>query len=197
MKAPLGEKVNISLPKAYQTAKPKMSHVTKRVPAEVTEHEFKEFLNLNKINYAKAERLTSKRDSRVLEMFKLETKDNAEAEALINRKFNLFNNRYYLQGGRISHFNCLYSSAGIGKVSAIRPKHVGPKPNVLYVGRANIIKDAQIKRKSSQNAPILKGHMLHPTKGVQYERNRHLCGGKPKVIWINSTRKLGSPTAPG
>ena len=83
MKACLGQKVKISLPKAYQTAKPKKSLVVKGVPAEVTEQEFKEFLDLNKINYAKAERLTSKKDSRVLEIFKLEIKDDTEAEALI------------------------------------------------------------------------------------------------------------------
>ena len=78
-----GPKVKIRLPKAYQTAKPKKSLVVKGVPAEVTEQEFKEFLDLNKINYAKAERLTSKKDGRVLEILKLEIKDDTEAEALI------------------------------------------------------------------------------------------------------------------
>ena len=53
------------------------------MPAEVTEQEFKEFVDLNKINYAKAERLTSKKDGRVLELFKLEIKDDTEVEALI------------------------------------------------------------------------------------------------------------------
>ena len=43
-------------------------------------------------------------------------------------------------------------------------KTVGPKPDVLSVGKAIIRKDAQIKRKSSQNAPIVKGHcILHKT----------------------------------
>ena len=83
MQACLGQKVKISLPKAYQTAKPKKSLVVKGVPAEVTEQEFKEFLDLNKINYVKAERLTSDKDGRVLEIFKLRIKDDTEAEALI------------------------------------------------------------------------------------------------------------------
>ena len=56
------------------------------MPAEVTEQEFREFLDLNKISYAKAERLTSKKDGRVLEMFKLEIKDDTEAEALKRKK---------------------------------------------------------------------------------------------------------------
>ena len=81
MKACPGQKVKISLPKAYQTANPKKSLVIKEVPAEVTEQEFKEFLDRNKISYAKAERLTSKKEGRVLEKLKLKTKDDTEAEA--------------------------------------------------------------------------------------------------------------------
>ena len=42
MKACPGQKVKISLPKAYQTAKPKKSLTVKGVPAEVTKQEFKE-----------------------------------------------------------------------------------------------------------------------------------------------------------
>ena len=82
-KACLGQKAKISLPKAYQTAQPKMSLVVKGVPTELAEQEFKEFLDFNKINNAKAERLTSKKDGRCLEMFKLEIKDDTESEALI------------------------------------------------------------------------------------------------------------------
>ena len=83
MKACLGQSVKISLPKAYQTSQPKKSLVIKGVPAQVSEQEFKEFLDLSKIKYAKAERLISKKDGRALEIFKLEIKDDTEAEALI------------------------------------------------------------------------------------------------------------------
>ena len=86
MKACLGQNVSASLPKAYQTAKTaSKTLVVKGVPTEVSEKDFKEFLDLNKIIYAKAERLTSKKDGRVLQMFKLEIKDEAEAEALISQ----------------------------------------------------------------------------------------------------------------
>ena len=61
MKVCLGQKVKINLPKVYQTAKPQKSLVVKGVSAEVTEQEFKGSLDLHKINYAKAERLTSKK----------------------------------------------------------------------------------------------------------------------------------------
>ena len=84
MKACLGQNLKISLPKAYQSTQPKTTLVVKGVPAEVSEQEFKDFLDLNKINYAKAERLISRKDGRVLETFKLEIKDDTEAEALIS-----------------------------------------------------------------------------------------------------------------
>ena len=56
MKAASGQKVKISLPKAYQINKvPTKSLVVKGVPTDITVSEFKEFLDLNKISYAKAE----------------------------------------------------------------------------------------------------------------------------------------------
>ena len=47
--------------------------------------EFKEFLDLNKISYAKAERLKSQKDGRILPMFQLEITDSAEAKALLSQ----------------------------------------------------------------------------------------------------------------
>ena len=57
MKAALGQKVKvISLPKAFQTSKVQNKCLAvKGVTTDITETEFKEFLDLNKINYAKAE----------------------------------------------------------------------------------------------------------------------------------------------
>ena len=52
------------------------------MPTEVSEKDFTDFLD--KIIYAKTERLTSKKDGRILQMFTLEIKDEAEAEALIS-----------------------------------------------------------------------------------------------------------------
>ena len=83
MKAALGQKVRISLPKAYQINKvPTKSLVVKGVPQDITVSEFEEFLDLNKISYAKTERLKSQKDGRVLPIFQLEITDPAEAEAL-------------------------------------------------------------------------------------------------------------------
>ena len=118
------------------------------MPAEVREQEFKEILDLNKINYAKAERLTCKIDGRVLEMFKLEIKDETEAEALITENLTCLKSVsitgivYRVEEFRIpisvqQCWNCQnfdYSA-----------KLVGPKSNALSVGRATIIKDAKPK----------------------------------------------------
>ena len=59
--------------------------MVKGVPTDLTHEEFKEFLDLNKISYAKAERYKSKKDGRVLPMFQLEISDPAEAEALLSQ----------------------------------------------------------------------------------------------------------------
>ena len=88
MKAATGKNVKISLPKAFQTSKvqPK-SLAIKGVPTDITDTEFKEFLDLNKISCAKAERLKSKIDGRVLPIFRLEFNDPTKAEALNSQNF--------------------------------------------------------------------------------------------------------------
>ena len=86
MKVASGQKVKISLPKAYETNKvPTKNLVVKGVPSDITVSEFKEFLDLNKISYAKAERLKSEKDGRVLPIFQLDITDPAEAEALLSQ----------------------------------------------------------------------------------------------------------------
>ena len=83
MKAALGKKVKVRLPKAYQTCKiQSKSLAVKGVPADLTKVEFKEFLDLNQITYSKAERLKSKKDGRVLPIFRLKINNPTEAEAL-------------------------------------------------------------------------------------------------------------------
>ena len=73
MKAAQGQKVKVSLPEAYETSKvPSKSLAVKGVPTDITEVEFIEFLDLNKIKYAKAEHLKSKKDGRALPIFRLE-----------------------------------------------------------------------------------------------------------------------------
>ena len=76
IKAALGKNVRVSLPEAFQAKKDEPKNLAiKRVPTAITDNEFKEFLDLNKVAYAKAERLKSKKASRVLPMFHLEIND--------------------------------------------------------------------------------------------------------------------------
>ena len=57
----------------------------KGIPTDITDKEFLDFLDLNKINYAKTERLKSKKDGRVLPIFQLEINDPTEAEVLLSQ----------------------------------------------------------------------------------------------------------------
>ena len=101
----------------------------------------------------------------------MEIKDVTDAEALITENLTcpLTGIIYRVEEFRTpisvqQYWNC--------QVSDIRPNLVGLKPNALSVGRAIITKDAQIKRKNSQNAQTVKDHMLHPTKGVQHTKRQ-------------------------
>ena len=110
MKAALGKNVKIGLPKAFQISKEQTeSLAVKGVATDITDNEFKEFLDLNKISYAKAERLKSKKDGRVLPLFRIEINDPVESRGTHFPKSSLPNNRRCIQGGRISirqYFNC-------------------------------------------------------------------------------------------
>ena len=73
MKAALGQNMKVSLPKAFQINKQQAKRLAvKGVPNDISDSEFKEFLGLSKINFTKAERLKSKKDGRVLPIFRLE-----------------------------------------------------------------------------------------------------------------------------
>ena len=82
MKAVLATNVKVGLPQAFQANKEKPKSLeVKGVPADITDDEFTEFLNLNQISYAKAERFKSNKDGRILQMINHST----EAEALISQ----------------------------------------------------------------------------------------------------------------
>ena len=86
MKACLGKNLKVSLPKAYQNKDKSKTLVVKGVPTEFTNDEFKQVLHHNKIKHAKAQRMKSKRDGKMLQMFQIELSDPAEAEAIISSK---------------------------------------------------------------------------------------------------------------
>ena len=83
MKASLSKNVKVSLPKDFQVNKGQTKRLAiKGVLTDITDKEFQEFLDLNKINYAKAECLQSNKDGRVLPIFQLEINDPTKAVAL-------------------------------------------------------------------------------------------------------------------
>ena len=144
------------------------------MPAEVTEQEFKEFLDLNKINYAKPERLTSKKDGRVLEMFKLEIKDATKAEALTTENLTCpITGIIY----RVEEFRTPISIQQCWNCQSFKhsAKTCRFKTKCLICGESHHHKRWPNKEnENSQDAPIVKNHMLHPTKGVQHTKSRHL-----------------------
>ena len=174
LKACLGKNLKISLPRAYQNQTKSKTLVVKGVPTEFTDEEFKQALDHNKINYAKAERMQSKRDGRKLQMFQLELSDSAEAEALISSNLTCPQTGIIFKveefRAPISVQQC-YNCQHFGH-SAIRPKIARQKPSVSSVEKATRIKDARIEKKSNLNEPTVKDHMLQITKGVQPTKNR-------------------------
>ena len=153
MKAALGKNVRISLPKAYQILqKQNKCLVAKGVPTDLTEADFTELFDLNKISYAKTERLKSKKDGRVLPIFQLKLSDPAEANALLsqNRMCNVT--------------GILYKVEGFCQPVSVRHKTVSPSKNVSSVVRTIHTKDAQKKKQNSPNVPTVQGHMLHLTR---------------------------------
>ena len=46
-------------------------------------------------------------------------------------------------------------------------KTVGPSRNVLSAVRTILAKDVRIGKQENQSVPVVRGHMLHHTKGVR------------------------------
>ena len=146
------------------------------------------YLPLNNISYAKAERLKSKKDGRVLPMFRLEINDPTEAEALISQNLVCQATGIVYE---VEEFRS--SSATNAKVSDIRPKHVGQNKNVSSAERTILKRDAQIEKQRNQNVLTVRDHMLHLTKGVRNTKNRH--SGKMWSITKKKHMPKHSPAA--
>ena len=173
MKAALGKNVRVSLPKAYQITKQKNKClVVKGVPTDLTDEEFKEFLDLNKISYAKAERYKSKNDGRVLPMFQLEISDPAEAEALLSQNLmcNVTGIVYKVEEFRqpVSVRQC-FNCQCFGHSA----QNCKSKQKCVICGENHSHKGCPKKKQNSPNVQIVLGHMLHLIKGVQSIKSRH------------------------
>ena len=165
MKAALGKNVKISLSKAFQISNEQTkSLAVKGVPTDIMDNEFKEFLDLNKILYAKAEHLKSKKDGRVLPLFRIEINDPSKAEALISQNlvFQIPSIVHKVEEFRSpvpvrQCFNC-QSFGHFGK------KIVGQNKNVSSVVKTILTKDARIKNQENLCVPN-KGSHVESYKG--------------------------------
>ena len=171
MKACLGENIEISLPKAFQIKAKNKTLLVKGVPTEFINDKFKNILDSNKINYAKAEHTKSQGDGRSFKMFQLELKHLTRGKALIPKNLTcpltgiIFQVEEFRTPISVRQcYNC--------QVSDTRPKIVRPKLNVSSVEKATHIKDAQIELKSNQSVLTVKNLILLTIKGVQLTKNR-------------------------
>ena len=108
-------------------------------------------------------------------MFKLEIKDDTEAEALITENLTcpMTGLIYRVEEFRtpISVQQC-WNCQNFGHPA----ETCRPKTKCLICGESHLHhhKGCPNKEKNGQNAPIVKDHMLHSTKGAQHTKNRHL-----------------------
>ena len=137
-----------------------------RQPTDITETDFKEFLDLNKICYAKAERLKSKKTAGSYPSFNsnLATLPKPRLCAMLQELCTRWKNF-------ASPFR--FGSASTANVSDIRHKTVSPNKNVSSVVRTIHTKDAQKKKQNSPSVPTVQGLMLHLTRGVPNIKSRH------------------------
>ena len=174
MEAALGQNVKVSLPKAFQINKQQTkSLAVKGVPSDISDSEFKEFLDLNKINFAKAERLKSKKDGRVLPIFRLEISDRTEAEALLSKNLvcHVTGIVYKVEEFRtpISVMQC-YNCQCFGHSA----KTCRSKQKCLICGGNHTHKGCPGKNPESQHVQTVTDHTLPLTKGVQSTKSRRL-----------------------
>ena len=143
--------------------------MVKGVPTEVSEKDFKEFLDLNKIIYAKAERLTGKKDGRVLQMFKLEIKDEAEAHISQNLTCHITGIIYKVEEFRspASVQQC-WNCQSFGHSA----KTCRSKTKCLICGESHHHKGCPNREKKQSKCTKCKG--LHVTKAAQRTKNKHL-----------------------
>ena len=133
----------------------------------------KEFLDLNKISYAKAERVKSKKDGRVWPIFQLEITDPAEAEALLSQNLacNVTGIVYKVEEFRapISVMQC-YNCQCFGHSD----KTCRSKQKCLICGESHSHKGYP-SRENQENphVQIVTDHMLLLAKGVRNTKSRH------------------------
>ena len=200
MKAALGQKVKVSLPKAFQINKAhSKSLVIKGVPTDITESEFKEFLDVNKISYAKAERLKSQKDGRVLPIFQLDISDPDEAEALLSQNLacNITGIVYQVAEFRkpVSVMQC-FNCQSFGHSA----KNCRSKQKYLICGESHYHKGCPNKEARKPKCANCKGPHVASYKGCPaYKKQafqQHVVNNQKSYAAAVGKKPLSTPTTP-
>ena len=194
MKASLGKNVKISLPKAYQNKDKSKTLVGKGVPTEFTNDKFKQLLDHNKIKHANAERMKSKRDGRILQMFHIELSDPAEAKAIISSNITCTQTGIIF---KVEEFRALisvqqcYNCQNFGHSA----KSCQAKIKCLICGEGYSHKGCPNREKQQPKCANCKGPHVANYKGcTAYKKAgvQSTCGGQPKKLRLHFKTKLGS-----
>ena len=196
MKAALGKNVKISLPKAYQiNQKQSKCLAIKGVPTDLTEAEFQEFFDLNKISYAKAERLKCQKDGRVLPIFQLEISDPAEAEALLSQNLmcNVTGVVYKVEEFRqpVSVRQC-FNCQSFGHSA----KNCRSKPKCVFCGESHSHKGCPKKEAKQPKCANCSGPHVASYKGCPEYKKTGIpatCGQPPKNLCRCCTPETSHP----
>ena len=200
MKAALGKNVKVSLLKAFQTNKPQSKSLAiKGVPTDITEKEFHEFLDLNKINYAKAERLKSKKDFRVLSIFQLEISDPDKDEVLIFQHLacNVTGLVYLVEECRqpVSVTQC-FNCQSFGHSA----KNCRSKQNCLICGESHSHKGCPNKDAKKPKCANCKGPHVASCKGcLEYKKQafrQHVVNNQTSYAAAVGQKSLTQPKTP-
>ena len=200
MKAALGQKVKVSFLKAFQINKAhSKSLVIKGVPTDITESEFKEFLDVNKISYAKAERLKSQKDGRVLPIFQLDISDPDEAEALLSKNLacNITGTVYQVEEFRkpVSVMQC-FNCQSFGHSA----KNCRSKQECLMCGESHTHKGCPNKEARKPKCANCKGPHVASYKGCPaYKKQafqQHVVNNQKSYATAAGQKPLSTPTTP-
>ena len=161
----------------------------KGVPTDITANEFTEFLDLNKITYAKAERLKSKKDGRVLPIFQLEISDPAEAEALLSQNL-VCNVTGIVQ--KVEEFR-----QPVSVRQCFTCQCFGHSENLLSVVRTIRTKDAQKKKAKQPKCANCSGPHVASYKGCpEYKKQafrQHVVNNQKSYAAVVSQNSLLQP----
>ena len=168
--------------------------MVKGVPTDITESELKEFLDINKTSYAKAERLKSQKDGRILTIFQLDISDPDETEALLSQNLAcnitgiVYQEEFRKPLSVMQCFNC----QSLGHSA----KNCRSKQECLICGDSHSHKGCPNKEARKPKCANCKGPHVASYKGCPAYKKTGIsttCGQQPKIICCSRRPKTSHP----